>query len=164
MLQRLKRSQHQERSQKNSAQKSSYQNSLVMLGIAATMAYSVPLLTSMDQAHASGGREGRKISSVSDPMTAKECSDCHQIYGAGLLPQGSWRHIMGNLQNHFGEDASLPEKTRSQIESFLVNNSPPGDGPLRITETIWFKRQHGKVKDMSKCNDCHGRGGRWLWR
>lgn len=181
---------------------SSYKKSLAMLGVAATMAYAAPLMTALGEAKASGGGgsffgggggsgggygggKPRGFGSgsggffINDPVTLKECSDCHQAYGADALPQGSWRQIMGNLQNHFGEDASLDEQTRSHIQNYLVSNAMPGNGPLRITEQSWFIGEHrGEVsffqrqraQSMANCNGCHGggpNGGRnngWMGR
>lgn len=109
----------------------------------------------------SGGR-GQFI--INDTITATECAECHMAYGADALPQGSWRRIMGDLSNHFGEDATLDTATAKHIEDYLVANAPSGDGPLRITETRWFVGEHrGEVspskltraKSWSNCEACH---------
>jgi len=182
----------------NNSQKQSYRKALAMLGVAATMAYAAPLMTSLGDAHASGGGGGffggyggggsgggggpRGFGSgsggfmINDQVTLKECGECHQAYGGDALPQGAWRRIMGNLQDHFGEDASLDEQTRAHIENYLMSNAMPGDGPLRITEQNWFIGEHrGEVssfgmqraKSMANCQGCHGGGSRnggWLGR
>ena len=71
---------------------------------------------------------------------------------------------MGDLSNHFGEDASLDEATRKHVEDYLVANSPSGVGPLRISETRWFVSEHRgevspsklqKAKSWSNCKACH---------
>jgi len=109
---------------------------------------------------------------ITDEITAKECGDCHMVYGPEALPQGSWRKIMGDLPNHFGEDASLDEPTRKHIENYLLSGASSGDGPLRITEQPWFAREHrGEVsrssvqraKSMANCSACH-RGGSNPWQ
>lgn len=160
---------------------------LAMLGMAAAVAYVMPALTPLGIAKAAsgGGGEGggfigkifgnerpggmRAFGSggggsftVNDAVTAKECAECHQVYGPEALPQGSWRRIMGDLSNHFGEDASLDDATRKHIEDYLVANSAPGDGPMRISETGWFMSEHrgearlgGKAKSWSDCKACH---------
>ena len=156
---------------------------LALLGMAAAVAYVVPTLTSLNGANAASGgggfmgqifgggkprgmqgfgSGGRGNFIINDPITAKECAECHQAYGAEALPQGSWRLIMGDLANHFGEDASLDEATRKHIENYLLTNSPAGDGPLRISETRWFVSEHrgeaklgGKAKSWSDCKACH---------
>jgi hypothetical protein len=174
-----------------------------MLGIVATMAYSAPLMMSLNEASASGGKNGffggggsgggygggkpRGFGSgsggfiINDSVTVKECSDCHQAYGGDALPQGAWRRIMGNLQDHFGENASLDEPTRVHIENYLMSNAIPGDGPMRITEQAWFVGEHrGEVsswgmqraKSLANCDACHGgnrrnggqQNGGWMGR
>ncbi|VAW22082.1 Ni,Fe-hydrogenase I cytochrome b subunit [hydrothermal vent metagenome] len=104
-------------------------------------------------------------------QTANECSACHFPYPAGLLPAASWKKIMGDLQNHFGEDASLDEKVRANIQSYLVANAGRGNvdannPPLRITELTWFKQVHSEgevlglkqrlnVNSFVDCGACH---------
>jgi len=155
---------------------------LALMGMAAAVVYVVPTLTPLSGAKAASGggfigqifggekpggmrgfgSGGNGSFVVRDTITAKECSDCHQAYGPEGLPQGSWKRIMGDLANHFGEDATLDEATRKHIEDYLVSNSAPGDGPLRISETRWFVSAHrgearlgGKVKSWSNCKGCH---------
>jgi len=48
-----------------------------------------------------------------------ECGSCHTAYAPGLLPARSWRKMMGELENHFGEDASLEEPQRLEILKHL---------------------------------------------
>jgi len=160
----------------NTSKKLNRKKAIAMLGVAAALAYTAPSMLSMNSAHASGGGpggggmfggmfgfggEGGGLSGFAprDAITKKECSDCHQAYGPNLMPQGSWQNLMGNLSNHFGEDASLDEKTRSHIEQYMVQNAARGTGPLRITEQRWFIGAHrGEVrwtKTMFKCNSCH---------
>ncbi len=153
---------------------------LAVLGMTAVAAYLTPALTPLGGAHASGakasgakkgggglgsfGSGGKGEFIINDTQTASECGECHQAYGAESLPQGSWRRIMGDLPNHFGEDASLDEATRKHIEDYLVANSQPGNGPLRISETRWFISEHrGEVSDRAlkkagswaNCKACH---------
>lgn len=134
-----------------------HRNALALLGLAATLAYAAPLLSPLGQAHASGALGFY----INDKITKKECGDCHQPYDAGLMPQGSWLRVMGDLQHHFGENASLDEATRAHIEKYLLSHSLKGDGPLRITEQTWFKREHrgGKPSaSLANCNRCHQGG------
>jgi len=108
---------------------------------------------------------------VTNAATLEECSACHIAYPPGFLPARSWVAIMGDLQNHFGENAQLDEATRAEIEAYLVGASasrirgvPDSVTPLRITELPWFTREHGeevsprmlkKAKSMSNCAACH---------
>ncbi|MBV1703544.1 MAG: hypothetical protein KGQ28_01900, partial [Hyphomicrobiales bacterium] len=109
-----------------------------------------------------------------------ECTACHEMYFPQMLPARSWRSLMGNLDNHFGESAALDPKTAKMIEGLLVANaadSPNGGGrfmygiaaadtPLRITDTPWWKRIHSwrvtpaslanhGIKSASQCSGCH---------
>ncbi|MGC9419967.1 MAG: diheme cytochrome c [Rhodovulum sp.] len=108
---------------------------------------------------------------VTHPATAEECSACHMAYPAGFLPARSWQAIMGDLENHFGEDARLDDATRAEIEAYLVLNAAPrvrrvpdSATPLRISELPWFKHEHDRevsqrmmerAKSMSNCVACH---------
>ncbi len=111
----------------------------------------------------------------------KECTSCHMAYHPGLLPERSWKKMMSKLSDHFGEDASLDQKTKMDIEKFLVDHSadksssrrsvkmasaiPATETPLRITETLYFERKHDeisanvykrpKVGSASNCIACH---------
>ena len=174
---------------KKNPRKISRNKALALLGIAMAAAYVVPTLTPLGSAHASGGgifggggsgggsgggKGGGGLSSfgsggrgnfiINDKVTATECAECHMAYGAEALPQGSWKLIMDDLSNHFGEDASLDEATRKHVEDYLLANSPRGTGPLRISETRWFVSEHrGEVsprklaaaKSWSNCESCH---------
>ncbi len=108
----------------------------------------------------------------------KECGDCHLAYPARLLPAASWRAMMGNLERHFGVDASLDERTAQIVGQYLAQNSgrEPRPGPdaapavaaaplLRISDVPWFVREHREVSpailamkevgSISNCAACH---------
>jgi diheme cytochrome c len=100
--------------------------------------------------------EGKRTSRLpAQPNAAwqQECASCHVAYPPGLLPQASWRRIMAGLDQHFGENAGLPPQTVAEISAFLAKNAadagrPAAEGapaPLRVTETPWFRREHGEV-------------------
>jgi hypothetical protein len=57
----------------------------------------------------------------------KECGACHQFIPPQEEPMQEWRDILQNLPNHMGEDATLPEPLRSDIEAYLVAYA--SDGP-----------------------------------
>ena len=102
-----------------------------------------------------------------------ECSACHLAYPPALLPEDSWRRMMGQLGRHFGQDATLEPAAVKEITAFLVRNSANRTGakrgaqpaPLRITETGWFLREHDEVTPQtwkranigspSNCGACH---------
>jgi hypothetical protein len=110
-----------------------------------------------------------------------ECTSCHMAYLPGLLPARSWEKMMTTLDNHFGEDASLDEKTKKEILDFLILNSSDkaygrrgtkilatissNDAPLRISETAYFNRKHDEISpaifkrksigSKANCLACH---------
>ncbi len=123
--------------------------------------------------------DGGMRAEITDAATQKECSACHTAYAPIFMPQRSWTAIMGDLANHFGEDASLPADAQAGILAYLVANAADtgagnkrmlrgvkdGDTPMRITEMAWWKRSHeevsskrfksDKVKTASNCIACH---------
>lgn len=128
------------------------------------------------------GRVYREMPSLPNhPVWKNECASCHQLYHPSLLPQRSWKKMMANLPNHFGENASLDEKVRADIEQFLSANSadksnnrraqkflrsiPANEAPLRISETEYFKRKHDEISpalfkrnsigSAANCMACH---------
>ena len=113
---------------------------------------------------------------VADPVVAKECRACHMLYPAGLLRAESWQRIVGGLQNHFGENASVDAATAQQLVVYLTANAArPGrrdtgltveTAPLRITELPWYVAEHrGRLtparlqrkgaKSAADCVACH---------
>jgi len=113
-----------------------------------------------------------------------ECGSCHTAYAPGLLPARSWRKMMGELGNHFGEDASLEEPQRLEILKHLellaadgsqanmrmrrINGAiAAGAAPQRISETGYFKYMHDevpayiwkrkKIGTLANCIACHTR-------
>jgi len=59
--------------------------------------------------------------------TERECGACHNFIPPQEEPMQEWHDILQNLSHHMGEDASLPEPLRSDIEAYLVENA--SDGP-----------------------------------
>jgi len=133
---------------------------------------------------ASGGMEeggGSSLPPVSNPKWKAECSSCHMLYHPGLLPERSWKKMMGGLDQHFGENASLDAQTTKEIEQFLAANSadrqtsrrsqrmvksiPVDSAPLRISETKYFAAKHDEISaatfkrksigSAANCAACH---------
>lgn len=131
---------------------------------------------------ATASADGLSTPPVTDPATKKECSACHMLYPAGLLPARSWSRLMGNLKDHFGDNADLDDAIRKGITDYLTANAgdtgwrsnklvrdiPAGAAPLRITELPYFLRKHDKkgriapatlqrrgAKSPSDCKACH---------
>ncbi|NEX22560.1 cytochrome C [Thiorhodococcus mannitoliphagus] len=121
---------------------------------------------------------------------AQECSACHMAYQAALLPALTWARIMSPaaLGSHYGDDASLSAATINEITTYLTRNAAdqrgdrraqamaagtpnlagPGETLPRITDTSYFKREHGEIPahlvqdnpevgSFSHCNACHRR-------
>lgn len=100
--------------------------------------------------------DGVRLAPVSDPVVAKECSACHMLYPAGLLPARSWRGMTATLADHFGDNASLDDPTVARIAAYLAANAADAAArnrrmlrdlasdatPLRITELPWWTRKH----------------------
>lgn len=91
-----------------------------------------------------------------------ECGSCHTAFAPGLLPARSWRRMMAELANHFGEDASLDEPQHlailKDLESLAADGPqanmrmrrisaaiPANAAPQRIIETGYFKYMHDEV-------------------
>ena len=128
------------------------------------------------------GSSKRGLAPVKNEFYKTECGSCHFAYQPGLLPERSWKKIMGNLENHFGTDASLDVKDNQTILNYLVENSaekftdykrsrkinksiPSSKTPIAISDTRYFKREHKgipkrfitqkEVKSLSNCTACH---------
>ncbi len=120
-----------------------------------------------------------KRNATLEPLYKKECNSYRTLYPPHLLPAKSLQKLMANLEDHFGDDASLEEPTRSDIEKFLVKNSANNstkevsfyilkslkDSPIAITKTPYWKKRHknidkktfksSKVKSKANCKACH---------
>lgn len=119
---------------------------------------------------------------VTNEVYKEECGSCHMAYSAGLLPADSWKKLMLNLGNHFGDNAELELTTRKALLSYLIENSADNSeyrrsekimGSIginkvvdRITQTPYFIRKHDeipkrfitentKVSSLSQCESCH---------
>ena len=129
---------------------------LATVGTISLLAFSLP---SGGEARGDGGDD--LMPRLTHKAWQQECASCHLAYSPALLPRASWRRVMGGLEQHFGEDASLDPATQADILRFLEanaadsGNSRMGDkvmqrmdknaAPLRITETRWFVKKHDEV-------------------
>jgi hypothetical protein len=132
---------------------------------------------------ASGGGEGgsKQLPPVANAKWKAECSSCHMLYHPALLPEKSWQKLMGGLDQHFGENASLDPAARAEVTRFLIANSADkqdnrrsrrilqsiaaGETPLRISETSYFQAKHDEIPpttfkrksvgSQSNCVACH---------
>jgi cytochrome b len=110
---------------------------------------------------------------------AKECGACHWSFHPSLLPRTSWATLMGKLDDHFGEDASMSQTAATEITAYLEANAAetadtePANrfrkvaeaDPIRITKTRFWTRTHDHieaavfaspaVKSRANCAACH---------
>lgn len=100
-----------------------------------------------------------------------ECASCHMAYPPGLLSEKSWQNVMSGLTKHFGTDASVDEKDKTEITSWLKRNAATKQKyselapENRITKTSWFIREHDEIKadvwkrpsikSPANCGACH---------
>ena len=110
--------------------------------------------------------EWESVPPVRHEPTRSECGECHMAFQPALLPATAWRRIMAGLDDHFGDNASLPADTARDIERYLVANAGRGDaGELRITGQRWWRREHDEIRagawkspqvvTRSNCPACH---------
>ncbi len=113
-------------------------------------------------------------------LFAKECASCHILYPPNLLPKKSWETMMGNLENHFGDDATIDMESNKNILNFLVENSAETSTTkaswkflnsigekdiIALSETkFWEKKhkdiskelfKHKEIKSKANCKACH---------
>lgn len=124
------------------------------------------------------------------PAFKAECTSCHIAYPPALLAADDWTRVMAALDKHYGDNASLDDKTRQTIEDFLVKHArrakkdgatPPataasaaGNALPRLTSSNWFRRKHhevargdwthAKVKSPANCAGCHTRAAEGSFR
>ncbi|ATX82184.1 Dihem cytochrome c [Mariprofundus ferrinatatus] len=128
------------------------------------------------------GERSATVAAVMNKTYETECGACHFAYQPGFLPVRSWVKMMGNLEDHFGDNATLDAVTSKEILDYLSNNAadrknqrfsrsilrsiPQETTPLRITETRFFTGEHHelpkrlvrdnpKVRSFSNCQSCH---------
>lgn len=63
------------------------------------------------------------VAAVNNVNYTEECGSCHFAYQPGLLPEKSWVKIMGDLENHFDENAELDAGIQKELTQYLTQNS-----------------------------------------
>ncbi|MHB1092897.1 diheme cytochrome c [Thiobacillus sp.] len=145
------------------------------VGVFSLLTFSLP----SGEAHGDGG--GTVLPRTINKAWQQECASCHLAYSPAFLPKASWRRLMGELDRHFGENASLDPATQADILHFLEANAADSgtsrignkvmkrmqanEAPLRITETRWFVHKHDEVSksvwsrksvgSAANCTACH---------
>lgn len=113
-------------------------------------------------------------------LFVSECASCHTLYPPHTLSARSWNTLMANLEDHFGDDASINEADNRNILDFLVKNSAENSTQevsvkilnslknkdiIAITRTDFWKEKHAdipkkvfaheSVKSKANCKACH---------
>lgn len=115
------------------------------------------------------------------PVYKKECASCHMAFPPNTLPAESWKNMMATLQDHFGDDATIDDAAKKEIENYLVKNAAEtskeeaslkfirsigtGNPPERITDIPYWKKKHSPInqaiylrsaiKSKINCVACH---------
>jgi len=124
----------------------------------------------------------RDVGPNTNATYVKECGACHFPYQPALMPARSWRKVMSNLGDHFGETAELKVSDRDSLTAYLVAGAaetadnqrsrellatlPPGDTPTRVTGILYVGGIHGgfldpkfkgipNLKTLANCAACH---------
>ena len=129
-------------------------------------------------------QQRRDVGPNSNPLYEKECGACHFAYQPAWLPERSWRKVMTELREHFGDNAELKVTDRDAIIAYLLANSAdharsqraiemmtaikPGEMPIKVTQVLYVGGIHGgfldpdfrgepQVKTLANCSACHPR-------
>jgi len=127
-------------------------------------------------------RGGLDLNPVSDPTYKEKCGACHLAYTPGLLPAESWRKMLSQPEDHFGESLDLDPEAKNSIANYLEANSADrstakrsvkimrslgSQAPMRITEIPLFRKKHHEISaavlqrqsigSLSNCSACHAR-------
>lgn len=144
------------------------------------------LLTAIILAFASaivfGSAKAESFPPISNKTVKAECGDCHMVFFAEMLPRQSWLNILNDLENHYGEDASIDPVYLNEIITFHTSRASDvlnsrgarkwreglraGDVPERITTAPRFIRKHNdndfkrmwarfNVVSNADCVACH---------
>lgn len=126
---------------------------------------------------------------VANETVRAECSDCHIPYQPQMLPQRSWRRLIDELPNHFGDEPSLDGETKHEVLRYLLDNAADvstqrgarkflrglgsGEAPIRITDTPRWKKKHRELPERvwadpriafkGQCEVCHTKAERGLY-
>lgn len=117
----------------------------------------------------------------SDPVWQEECGACHLAYHPSLLPARSWKLILANQADHFGEDLALEAEVIRRLMDYALGNAAettpteaswkilrsidPNTTPRRITQTGYWQAKHRDLGDAlwrqpqingrANCDACH---------
>ena len=117
---------------------------------------------------------------VNNPTYETTCGECHFLYQPELLPSASWKKILDQPDDHFGEELDINPESESVISGYLIANSAEkssakiafkimksiGNQTLqRITEIPYIQKNHHEISQdiikrksigsLSNCSACH---------
>ena len=131
---------------------------------------------------ASSAARAESFTPIKDQKITAACGECHMTFFPQMLPQASWKKIIGDLSNHFGEDASLDADTQAYVLNYHLGDSADvkstraakkwmdkvdlSNPPERIVTAPRFVKKHSdkeftrmwdrkKVKSKADCVTCH---------
>ena len=156
-----------------------FQKVVALIGIGGTIALLVYALSTPNNPVVAGYNQ--KIDyAKNNPVFVNECGSCHTLYPPTLLPKESWAKLMGDLSNHFGDDASLDPADQQSILAYLLAHSAETSEQemsvkmlqtlqkrdmIAITRTPFWKKRHkdipadifkcDQVKSRANCKACH---------
>lgn len=132
--------------------------------------------------HRNNDHRSGDLKPVTDPAYKENCGACHFSYQPELLPSRSWKKILVQLEDHFGESFELDQGDQKSVLGYLEANaaerstskraakimkSVGNSTPMRITEVPYIKGKHRKVASsvlnrssigsLSNCTACHRR-------
>ena len=128
------------------------------------------------------GHRASDLKPVANPAYQEHCGACHFAYQPELLPSTSWKKIVDQLEDHFGESFELDPEAQKAVLTYLETNgaehstakravkimkSVGSSAPMRITEIPYIRDKHRKVSksvldrssigSLSNCAACHRR-------
>lgn len=119
---------------------------------------------------------------ITNQTVKTECGDCHMVFFAEMLPRESWLRVLNNLENHYGEDASIDPSLLKEVIAFHTTGASDvlntrsarkwreglkaGEAPDRITTAPRYIRKHDNndfkrmwtkfmVTSKANCIACH---------
>lgn len=142
-----------------------------------------------ERRHGDNNHYGEKyLKPVSNTTYTDNCSACHFAYQPGLLPSDSWRKILEDSDDHFGEALDLDAESKEELKTFLTSNAAntsssklsqkimrclEGQTPLRITDIPYIRKEHHEigrnvvnrpsVGSLSNCIACHRSADRGIY-
>lgn len=129
-----------------------------------------------------------RVEPVTNQQYQDECGACHFAYQPGLLPAESWRKVMSNLADHFGENAELERGDQQRLQAYLDKNSADNSSSylsrkvmrslskkatvMKISKIGFIAHEHNEIprrvfkrnlQGLTNCNACHQRAEQGLY-